>query len=240
MPGRAQRCLPARDTAHKLQGTRSFAARYHRSGRPSFLEDRLVAFEDDVEAAGFRLGDERFGLALILEAREVRLESAARVVAKLDAREAGGLGAVYDRRRSRSVTPVTEDGLEPTERLRLDALERDGEPFAASLALEIDSNIKSVDAANDDPEAVAALDDVRVHEAARGHLSAERQGLLVGLPPPEDCLEPADEFQSSASLLGSPETGCRARQAQRRHRSCEPAGQASQHQETCDPHGAQS
>ena len=45
----------------------------------------LVAFEHDVEAARFRLGDERFGFALILEAREVRLEAAAGIVAQLDA-----------------------------------------------------------------------------------------------------------------------------------------------------------
>jgi len=66
----------------------------------------------------------------------------ARIVAQLDARKAGGIGAVHDRRRGGSVTPVPEDGLEPAQWLRLDALERDEEAFAASLALEVDSTSK--------------------------------------------------------------------------------------------------
>jgi hypothetical protein len=201
----------------------------------------LVAFEHDIEAARIRLGGERLGLTLVLEARKVRLEPAAGIVAQLDAHEPGRSGAVHDCGRSRSVSPMAEDRFEPAQRLRLDALERDGKTFAASLALEVDSNIEGVDAANDDPEAVAALDDVRVHESACGHLSAERQRLLVRLTPPEDRLEPADELQPvPARLLGRLEPGSRARQAQRRHRARQSPGKASQHKETCDPHGAQS
>ena len=169
----------------------------------------LVAFEHDVEAARFRLSGERFGLTLILEACEVSLEPAAGIVAQLDARKPGGGGAVHEGRRSGSVPPVAEDRFEPAQRLRLNALERDGKTFAPSLVLEVDSHVEGVDAANDDPKAVAALDDVRVHESASGHLSAERQGLLVRLTPPEDRLQPADELETSTSLLGGLEPGRR-------------------------------
>src|SRR5439155_8390732 len=212
-----------------------------------------VALEHDVEATSFRLGDECFGLALILETRQVGLEPATRIVAQLDARKAGGIGAVHDRCRGGPVTPVPEDGLEPAQWLRLDALERDEEAFAASLALEVDSHVEGVDASNDDPEAVAALDDVGVDKSACGHLSPECQSLLVGLAAPEDGLQAADELESSACLLrrhgirrraGQAQRRHRTRepagQAQRRHRTREPAGQASQRKETCRPHGAQS
>ena len=126
----------------------------------------LVAFEHDVEAARFRLGDERFGFALILEAREVGLEAAAGIVAQLDARKTGSVCAVDDRLCRGAVPPVAENSLEPAEWLRLDALQCDGETFTTSLTLEVDSNVEGVDAANDDAKSVAALDDVRVHESA--------------------------------------------------------------------------
>ena len=135
---------------------------------------------------------------------------------------------------------MAEDGLEPAKRLCLDAFERDCKTFAPSFVLEVHSHVEDVDAANHDPKAVAALDDVRVDEPASGHLSAERQGLLVCLAPPEDRLQPADELESSsAGLLGRLD-GRRARKAERRHRAGKAAGKASQHEETSDPHGAQS
>ena len=83
-PARAPRCLPARELAHKLRAQgRSRRGITGPDGLSFWVRaSALVAFEHDVEAARFRLGDERFGFALILEAREVGLKAAAGIVAQ--------------------------------------------------------------------------------------------------------------------------------------------------------------
>ena len=135
---------------------------------------------------------------------------------------------------------MTEHAVPAPDLLRLDALERHGEPFAPRLALEVDADVEGVDAAHDYPETVAALDDVGIDEAATCDLGAERQRLLVRLAPAEDGLEAADELNPSARLLSRRESGRRARKPERRHRASQPCPQADQHDKASDPHGAQS
>src|SRR6266550_111414 len=60
------------------------------------------------------------------------------------------------------------------------------------------------------------------------------------LTPPEDRLEPADELESSTSVLCGHGIGRGARQAERRQQCRKPADQAGEYQETSAPHGAQS
>ena len=135
---------------------------------------------------------------------------------------------------------MAEDPVPPADRFSLDALERDGEFLAPRLALEVDAHVEGVDPADHDTEAVTALDDVRVEESTPSHLAAKRQGLLMGLPAAEDGLEAADKLGPPARLLNRIGADCRAREPERRHRCGSPANQAGQHNETSDPHGAQS
>src|SRR5207247_6408899 len=66
------------------------------------------------------------------------------------------------------------------------------------------------------------------------------QSHLMRLTPSEDRLEPADELESSTSVLFGHGIGCGARQAERRQQCRKPADQAGEYQETSAPHGAQS
>ena len=59
---------------------------------------------------------------------------------------------------------MAEDRLEPSETLRLDALERDGETLAPRFVLQVDADVKGVDSPDDDTESITAFDDVCVHE----------------------------------------------------------------------------
>ena len=147
--------------------------------------------------------------------------------------------ACGDRRRRGAIAAVAEDPVPAADLFRLDALERDGESLAPRLALKVDAHVEGVDPADDDPEAVTALDHVRVDESTPSHLAAKRQGLLMGLPATEDGLEAADELGPPARLLNRIGANCRAREPQRRHRCGKPADQAGEHDETSDPHGAE-
>src|SRR2546426_2616282 len=154
---RGRRCLRAREGALKLESTRSFAARYHRSGRPFFLGAGSVDLDDDVEPTRLGLGRERLSLTLIAEPSEIRLEAPAGIVAQLHSREAGRRCLGHDCLGGGPVASVAENGLVPAERLPLDALQRHAEPLASGLVLEIDPDVERVDSPDDDAEAVAAL-----------------------------------------------------------------------------------
>src|SRR5258705_1132206 len=88
-PARGPRCLTVRETARKLRAQgRSGRGITGPDGLPLWAE-ALVAFQHDVEAARLRVGGERLGLTLVLEAREVSLEPTAGIVAQLDPGEPG-------------------------------------------------------------------------------------------------------------------------------------------------------
>jgi hypothetical protein len=95
------------------------------TGADDLLLWALVDLEDDVEAAGSRLVAEGHGFGLIFESGQVDLEPSAGIAAELQARKPCGSRAVDDRVCRCTVASVTEDGFDPTDLLRLNALECD-------------------------------------------------------------------------------------------------------------------
>src|SRR4029450_13519085 len=101
--------------------------------------------------------------------------------------------------------------------------------------LQVDADVERIDAAEDDAEVAAALDDVRVYETARCDAVAERDCLLVRLEASDHRLEPADELRAAGLL-----TLCVARTtrcADRRNGDAQKPDQPGQAKETSDPHG---
>src|SRR3954466_12308261 len=144
-PAVETRFLPERSNRHRLEAQ-------GRSRRGSTGPDglffclvQLGCCVGETPIARF-LGPAR-GRALIGEAGDVHLEAAARIVAQLRAGETGASRARHDVVRSNSVTSVSEDSLPATDRLPLDAFERDRKLFASGLGLEVDADVERVDSA---------------------------------------------------------------------------------------------
>src|SRR5262249_16097229 len=124
----------------------------------------------------------------------------ARIVAELPAGHARRRGARDDRVCGDHVASVTDDAFTAAKGLPLDALEGDREALLASIILRVDPEVERVAAADDDAEIGAALEDVRVDEAASRDLCAKGLRLLVRPKPPEHRLEPADELDATTSV----------------------------------------